>query len=70
MPCVIIMTKSEYIRLEKLRWTSLQERRMRDDLIETFKIMEFLIMQDIFSIFLPRTGKSLSREISKSKSSN
>ena len=28
-----------------------QERRMRGDLIETFKIMEFLIMVDILSMF-------------------
>ena len=32
-------------RLEKLELTTSQERRMRGDLIETFKIMEFLIFQ-------------------------
>ena len=30
-------------RLKKLRLTTLLERRIRGDLIETFKIMEFLI---------------------------
>ena len=35
-------------RLEKIGLTTLLERRMRDDLIEIFKIMEFLIMTDIF----------------------
>ena len=35
-------------RLEKIGLTTLLERRMRDNLIEIFKIMEFLIMIDIF----------------------
>ena len=38
-------------RLEKLELTTLQERKMRGDLIETFKIMEFLIMVDVFLVF-------------------
>ena len=34
-------------RLEKLKLTTLLERRMKGDAIETFKIMEFLIIVDI-----------------------
>ena len=32
-------------RLEKLRWTILLQRRIRGDLLEMFKIMEFLIIK-------------------------
>ena len=39
-------------RLERLGLTTLLERRIRGDLIETFKMIEFLIMVDIFKIFL------------------
>ena len=35
-------------RLEKLRLMSLLERRMRGGQIETFKIIEFLVIVDIF----------------------
>ena len=38
-------------RLKKLGLTSLLERRMRNDLIEAFERIEFLIMIDICSIF-------------------
>ena len=38
--------------MDELRLTTFLERRMRGDLMETFKIiMEFLIMVDIFLIF-------------------
>ena len=47
----IIKEYSYNKRLEKLGLTTLLERRT-SDLIETFKIIEFLIMVDIFSIFL------------------
>ena len=43
---------SYWERLEKIGLTTLLERRMRDDLIEIFKIMEFLIMTDIFKKIL------------------
>ena len=43
---------------------------MRGDLIETFKIMEILIMADIFLNISPQTGNSLSRQIWKNKSTN
>ena len=39
-------------RLGKFGLTALQERRKRIDLIETFKIMEFLIMVDVLIYFL------------------
>ena len=39
-------------KLDKLELTTFIERRVRGNLIETFKIIEFLIMVDIFSIFL------------------
>ena len=51
--------------LEKLGLSILQERRMRDDLIETFKIMEFPIVIDIFFYIPPQTGNLLLRQISK-----
>ena len=35
-------------RLNKLRLTTMLERRMRSDLKETIKIMEFLFTVDIF----------------------
>ena len=38
-------------RLQRLVLTTLLERRKRGDLIETFKIMEFLIMEDSFQYF-------------------
>ena len=40
---------------EILGLTTLLKRRKRGDLIETFKRMEFLIMVDIFLIFLFET---------------
>ena len=43
---------SYWKRLGNLGFTTLLERRMRSNLIESFKIMEFLIMVNIFSIFL------------------
>ena len=39
-------------RLQKLGLKTLLERKERCDLIKTFRIMEFLIMVNIFSIFL------------------
>ena len=39
-------------KLEKSGLTASLKRRMRGDLIETFKIMQFLIMVNIFLIFL------------------
>ena len=56
-------------KLEKLELTTILEIRMRGDLIETFKIMEFLIMVDIFSIFLLGL-EILTKRIPKTKSTN
>ena len=48
---IIKRVKDDYYRerLEKLRLTPLLKRRMRDVLIDTFKILKYLIMVDIFS---------------------
>ena len=58
---------SYWERLEKLGISTLLERRMGGDLIETYKIMEFLIIVDIFS---SQIGNLLSKQISKTKSIN
>ena len=65
---------SYWERLEKLGLISQLERRMRGDLIETFKIIEFLNMVDIFfffffSVFLFKL-EIYYRDISKTKSTN
>ena len=44
--------KTDRERLEKFGLTILLERRMKGDLIETFKIKKFLFFADIFSFFL------------------
>ena len=52
---IILRRKKDYNyreRLKKLGLTISTERRMRGDLAETLRIMEFLIMTDIFVIFL------------------
>ena len=55
----------------KLGLTTLLERSMRDDLIKTFKIINGISNygRHFFSISL-RTGNLLSRQISKTKSTN
>lgn len=56
-------------RLEALGLTTLLERRMRGDLIETFKILNgFSKYGAQFFNISPRTGNLLSRQISKTKS--
>jgi hypothetical protein len=56
-------------RLEALGLTTLLERRMRGDLIETFKILNgFSKYGAQFFNISPRTGALLSRQISKTKS--
>ena len=56
-------------RLEKFRLTTLQERKMKDDLIETFEIINGISTHSrhFLNIF-PQTGNLLSRKISKAKS--
>ena len=56
-------------RLESLGLTTLLERRMRGDLIETFKIMSGISKygKEFFNIS-QRTGNLVSRQISKTKS--
>ena len=56
-------------RSEKLGLTTLQERRMRGDLIETFKIINGISSygRHFFNTF-PLTGNLQSRQISKAKS--
>ena len=43
---------------------------MRVDQIETFEIMEYLIVVDIFLKISDRTGNLMSRQISKNRSNN
>ena len=58
-------------RLEKLGLTILVERRMRDDLIETFKIINGISNygRNFFNIS-PRTENLLVRHISRPKTTN
>ena len=59
------------ISLEKLRLMTFLERRMRDDLIKTFKIINGISNygRQFFNIS-PQTGKLLSKQISKTESIN
>ena len=58
-------------RLEKLGWTFLLERRMRGDLIETFKIIYGIFNYGRHSFNISSwTENLLSRQVAKTKSFN
>ena len=64
------MTESYRERLQKLISTTSLERRIRDDLFETFKSNGIPKYDGHFFNIFPRTRNLLSRQISTAKSTN